>query len=303
MCYNYLFVFGGNRSQKSHCFPQATVRFTNNSFPPSSRGSGLEGQAMSAHQFVVGTRFFESNRENAATSFSNLIAFITAALSVGAEKVFVAVNSAIDTSGALTVVGGLGFEQSRVKVFAVTPWGKFVQPLNALLIHGREEFARGVHFLSASVEVKLTPAIVNALFQHMDNTTLVVGAAMEGHDYHPGAIEMGANGRQVPWNTLALWNAERLCRTGFPLIGDGPLGEPKSAGVEEVTAIALQQAMLHGSDKAIAKLVRVPGIVWDMSGFGGVRRAAHEAKMESKVRRPAAQLVAARLSPPVVHHI
>lgn len=256
---------------------------------------------MLQNKFVVGTRFYESNPAKAMESNHKLLAFIASARAAGASKVLVAVNVDENKSGLLRdwTYG----TAADAEIFPVTPWGKFVQPLNALLIKGREEFAKGAHFLSASVEVKLTPEIVDALFKHMDANTLVVGAAMEGHDYRPYQLIKEANGRQVPWNTLALWNSRLLCKTGFQLIGDGPLNQPENAGVEELATVALHPDAKFGQVLSPVRLVRVPGISWDTSGFDAVRLAAHEKKMASKVTRAEAQLRYAGLLAPTVLHI
>lgn len=253
---------------------------------------------MTTRSFVVGTRFFESNKEKAEASLERLKVFIVAALAAGAEKVLVAVNIAEDKSDALA--GGLGFDPNRIKIFAVTPWGKFVPALNAILIEGREEFAKGAMFLSASVEVPLSASVVDALFKHMDDDTLVVGAAMEGHDFRPREMVRYASGRQVPWNTLALWNVKYFWVTGFPLIGDGSLADPTKAGVEECATIAIIQAC---DERIRATLVQVVGIVWNTSDFDATRRAKHEAKMDSKDRRARAQVKDADLVGPWVQHI
>jgi len=90
------------------------------------------------------------------------------------------------------------------------------------------------------------------------NTTLVVGPSLPGHDFYfkehdlsflsedkvnqnyaahdlsssidPSSSEVSSNhstvsvplrGRTCPWNTMAMWDVQKLGLTGFPLIGDG----------------------------------------------------------------------------------
>lgn len=91
-----------------------------------------------------------------------------------------------------------------------------------------------------------------------------------------------------------------LARFGFPLLGDAPFDQ-KMAGVEEVSAVALYQK-LYGLS---AKLVSVAGFYeeWDTDGWDADRLSKHEAKIASKVSRPAAQLAWADLSAPNVLHI
>ncbi|MBU1104448.1 hypothetical protein KJ664_00935 [Patescibacteria group bacterium] len=246
----------------------------------------------SMEKFVVGTRFFESKAENAEASLRKLRAFVLGALASGAEKVYVAVNVAEDKSGAMEAEWG-----ERVTVFGVQPWGKFVMPLNAILLAARKELAGGAGMLFASTEVVLTTDTVSTLMQHMDNETSVVGAAMVGHNFQPG-YEGKADGRQFPWNTFSLWN-RYIYITGFPIIGDGIPENPSTAGVEELVAGAVLES-LYG---CTAKLVQIEGVSWDTSGFDPERLKKHEAKMETKIPRPKAQLEWAQLSEPTVIHI
>ena len=204
--------------------------------------------------FVVGTRFFEKDESKVEKSLADLRTFCRNAWQAGAEHVFVAVNEAANVFGALEMG-----TPDAVTIFPVKPWGHFVQPLNALLLMGRGYWGQGHYFLSASVTVKLTPQIALALTTNVDDHTLVAGAAMEGHLFEEGCYHRygPTAGRQVPWNTLALWNAEMLWKHGgFPLLGDGPPAEPENAGVEEVATIAtVQGEMLKpGFKLALKKL-------------------------------------------------
>lgn len=260
--------------------------------------------------FVVGTRYFETstNEKQQMKSVGRLAEFIAGALESGAGQVLVALNIDEDESNVYEKWPLYGNMSEVVQLFPVTPWGKFAQPMNALLMKARDFFERekvnpNVYplFLSASVEVTLTKQIVATLVEHMDDdSTLVTGAVLEGHDYQPGTKESGASGTQVPWNTLAMWEPEYLMRTGFSLLGDGPLGQPEKAGVEEVSTIAMQQ--LIDSDMK-AKLVEVPGVSRDIRAFSPGRLLAHQKKMESKRSRASAQLEAAGLKAPTVLHI
>jgi hypothetical protein len=105
-----------------------------------------------------------------------------------------------------------------LQVVPVTPWGKFVPALNALVRYAAVEcHAQLILFVSAETEApSITP-----LLDNMDNSTLVVGALLEGHQFDDTAERVALNGRTTPWNTLALWNLEKLALTGFPLVSDG----------------------------------------------------------------------------------
>lgn len=239
--------------------------------------------------FVAATRFWGKE----AADLQKLQSFIESARISGAKSVLVAVNQDEDRSGAADADLGDG-----VQVFPVTPWGYFVIPLNSLLIVGRD-FWEQSNLLLASAEVTITPDAVELLSSLLDEKTLVVGAALEGHLYSQG-VHQNAGGRMVPWNTLALWNPSLLWRTGVPLIGDGPINDPDNKGVEEVVTIAVQQQLWP---ETLSKLVRVPGIGWNTSGFDSDRLAKHERKMGSKDTRPAAQIASLGIPNPSVIHV
>ncbi|KAL7564615.1 hypothetical protein ACA910_017956 [Epithemia clementina (nom. ined.)] len=246
----------------------------------------------------------------------------------------------------------------------ITPWGRFVPALNALIGYaaGQEQnMADCILFVSA--ETSATRESIQMLLHHMmdhshddetesarlrssklsstartpklDNSTLVVGARLTGHDYRssradqrqeeeqeeqqqpdgntvadnaqvgattPRVVEL--NGRTTPWNTLAVWNLRKLATTGFLLLSEGYLtssDKEPSYGVEEVVTIALLQQLL-GKENAVAKLVPVPGVDWDANFGADVdRQQWHESKMESKLTRAARQMELTKLSG-VVHH-
>ncbi len=252
-------------------------------------------------KFVVGTRYFEKDLAKARDSLDRLKAFIWAALAVGAEKVYVAVNLLEDCSDAIQREWS-----DRVSVFPVTPWGNSVLPLNAILSTARFDLAAGCTLLLANVETKLTEHGVIPLMHYMgEHTTLVVGGFLSGHIHvkpkkgEEYAVVENATGRQVPWNTFALWNPNFLWKTGFPMIGDGVLTNPDSAGVEEVATIAILQKLYP---HAAVKLVWAGDSMWDMSSFKGERLTIHQEKMVSKEDRPAAQLKSLELSGPIVYH-
>ena len=212
----------------------------------------------------------------------------------------------------------------------VTPWGHFVPALNALIGYaaGQSDDNRAGYILFVSAETSANRQSIQSLLHHMvhnpntESETLVVGARLSGHDYKQQSVDDEArkdtedagkactpqvvelNGRTTPWNTLALWNLRKLATTGFLLISDGHLtsaGTDPSYGVEEVITIALLQQLL-GKERAVAKLVPVPGVSWDANfGADPDRQKWHESKMESKKSRAARQMEIMKLSG-VVHH-
>jgi len=183
------------------------------------------------------------------------------------------------------------------ELIPVSPWGNFVPALNALVswgcstILGKEGL---IMFLS--VETNVTPQSINKLCQYVNlDDTLVVGAALRGHDHKHSSgsaeIEVELNGVTTPWNTLAVWNLKKLAITGFAMIAEVVYslndGRMLSPGVEELSTIILQQNICVPPETAKAKLVRVSGVNWDQDFDDEERKKWHELKMKSKVTRAA----------------
>ena len=148
--------------------------------------------------------------------------------------------------------------ESKIEILPVTPWGKFVSALNALVLYAIHQQADKIMFVSA--EVKVSANSIQTLCQQLDNddTVIVAGAAMNGHLFNEasGAEAIDLNGRTTPWNTLAVWDLSKLSMTGFVLCSDlGP-----SAGVEECVAIAMIQKLFPASK---AKLVKLDDVAWN----------------------------------------
>lgn len=192
----------------------------------------------------------------------------------------------------------------NIHILPVTPWGKFVPGLNSLILHAKTQLnADLIMFVSA--EVQLSSTTVRTLCQNVTETknVVVAGAALNGHQYHadisatdvpPNRQVVPLTGRTTPWNTLCVWNLDKLSLTGFSMISD--LG--KSAGVEECVAIALLQKLFPESE---ARLVKVDGIEWEATFQDEERQKWHNEKMESKVERPKNQLQVLGLSGSVIH--
>ena len=106
-----------------------------------------------------------------------------------------------------------------LEVMPVTPWGKFVPALNALIRYASVD-CQAQLLLFVSAETEASSSSIALLANELDSSTLVVGAVLPGHDYHEGE-RVVLNGRNTPWNTLALWNLPNLALTGFPLVSDG----------------------------------------------------------------------------------
>jgi hypothetical protein len=195
-------------------------------------------------------------------------------------------------------------KSDNIHILPVTPWGKFVPGLNALILHAKTQLKADL-IMFVSAEVQLSSTTVRTLCQNVteNKNVVVAGAALNGHQYHsdisatdgpPNPQVVPLTGRTTPWNTLCVWNLDKLSLTGFSTISD--LG--KSAGVEECVAIALLQKLFP---KAEARLVKVDGIEWEATFQDEERQKWHDEKMESKVERPKNQLELLGLSGSVIH--
>eukprot|EP00466_Bigelowiella_natans_P013225 jgi/Bigna1/72663/fgenesh1_pg.20_\ len=132
-----------------------------------------------------------------------------------------------------------------------------------------------------------------AMIEYMQESTLVVGAALPGdHIFKSGLQEL--NGLTSPWNTLAVWSVSKLSLTGFLMISDG-VRNGIQGGVEEVAVIALMQALRPKS--SMAKLLFLPaemGLFWNKYFDTEERQVLdyHKKKMASKIERASGQLKA-----------
>ena len=249
-------------------------------------------------KFGIATRFYGLSE----TDVERLATWIDAAISlIRPERIFVAVNVDADIAKSLDFVKR---KYPDVNVFPVTPWGKVVQAPNALLLKAAEQ--KIDYLLFVSTEYPVTEPVVSLLKSHCDEETLVVGAALSGHDVKVQAgqreIIQNSNGLQIPWNTYALWSLDRLIHTGFVLAADS-LDDPDNAGMEEMGTIAAQQILWPG--KAIAKLV-VPQkdhLVFNVNGWNTARQDRYRLNLTSKNARSAAQMKRLSLATPSVVHI
>lgn len=261
--------------------------------------------------FVVATRIHlgkQSNPPPQSKLESTLSTFISTASNIGASRAVIAVDPVEKIKGydlvqalkdALKTVQNDNTVIMDCDFLSVSPWGNFVPALNALISYAcltpsvDGSYANTILFISA--ETTLTKDSMIKLDQYMDlEDTLVVGAALPGHDYvdtNVAGEEEGKvielNGRTCPWNTLALWNLKKM-KLGFPLVADGihkmDDGSPVPAGIEEFSTVLLHQKMSE-ENKSKAKLVKVPGIEWEQSFTDEERKKWHEAKMKSKLSR------------------
>lgn len=203
------------------------------------------------------------------------------------------------------------FPSFHVQVLPVTPWGRFIPALNALLVAAAAKLPKSCDWICfVSAETTASKEAIHMLKQHLASDTLMVGARLPGHDYRGPkqsgdnrAVTTELNGLTCPWNTLAIWNLPKICLTGFQLVSDGLLTDSEqepSYGIEEVVASALLQRLL-GADQAKVKLVNLPSVNWNVNFDDPERQKWQEMKMQSKLIRSQRQLDLIRLKGEVHH--
>lgn len=247
------------------------------------------GEKAAEKILAAATRFWD---ENENSSPKKIIDFAKNALKYS-ESVFIAVNKDNDRSSALLALSSLN--NKRINAFAVSPWG-FTAALNALTL--KATGAKFKYLLCQSVEVAIIPSIIEKMVSHMDNRTVVIGAALPGHDFQPGKTAKG-NGFTNPWNTCSIWNLRYLAPFGFLLAGEYP-SNPAMAGEEEVVTISAIQK-IHPESKA--KLVKIDGIKWKTDFKDPKRLLYQKEKMLTKNIKIKTQLEYIGLEPPKIMHI
>ena len=197
----------------------------------------------------------------------------------------------------------------RVALVRVAPWGRFCPALNALLQHAAAT-SDVSDILFSSLEATRPLDEVAAMQSELRSSkALVVGARLEGHDWHrtelgcpasPSAAFAPLSGLTVPWNTAAMWSVRALSRTGFLSVSDDAV----HGGVEEAAVVAMHSLLaatraVSGTPASVATLLdfvrSADGATegsaeWKAEWEDEGRAAWHRAKMESKARRAQWQL-------------
>lgn len=256
---------------------------------------------MSEQKIAVGTRFFEGKAENKDAALARIDKWVEGALNVTSpELVIVAVN--VDADKAKSLVH-LQIKYPQITTIPVTPWGKFVAPLNAIVYAGAKLGAE--QFLFTSAEFAPERGMYEKLADKLDERKLAVGFRLDGHDFQTSSARnrfvVEANGAQIPWNTYVLWN-KQLVSTGFILIGDSPYDE-KNAGVEELATMALHHHLWPNRAEVVMLAEPSMSNQWDQAGWDQDRKEKHATKIASKSSRPATHLKALGLPGPDVLHL
>lgn len=175
--------------------------------------------------------------------------------------------------------------KDRIQFFHIDPWISFTQPLNMLVEKALSIGAKELLFQSIEVEISLED--IEKLESYLDKQTLVVGAKL--HPNHgkdkKGFVKL--DGWTTPWNTLALWNIEKLGLLGFLSISSGNL-ENIPGGIEEVVTISLLQNLKNNEMQA--KVIDLKSVHWNTNWNSSERESYHEQKMTSKEERSKIQL-------------
>ncbi|CAF0805106.1 unnamed protein product [Adineta steineri] len=171
-----------------------------------------------------------------------------------------------------------------VDFIAIQPWIGISTPLNILLNHIPNDQS---FILIQSVEIQCTSQHIDCLRSYLqEDNILCVGAALDGHQIFTNDLNktyLPLQGVTSPWNTFAIWNLEKLRRTGFPMCSDFV----NPSGMEDAAVIALQQKLFGGRTKNRALLIHFHNNVQWLNQFDydQDRCSKHEIKMKSKNNR------------------
>ncbi|KZP12152.1 hypothetical protein FIBSPDRAFT_870471 [Athelia psychrophila] len=172
-------------------------------------------------------------------------------------------------------------EQQSAEFLGATPWS-CSGPLNAGVIRARRMGASKIVFMS--VEMTVLPEEIGQMLNLWRRETLVIGKALAQHKFvknAPGLVEV--TGLTTPWNTFAIWDLNKLAKTGFILAADTNVAPGQSA-IEEVPIVALHQHLYPNDSEAT--LLKFPDAVatagWDTTWTDPKRAAWQASKMASK---------------------
>ena len=180
----------------------------------------------------------------------------------------------------------------KVHPILIMPWKGFVNPLNAIIYEAN--LLGGNNILFQSIEVYISFKDFEILDSHLKSDTLVVGGKMSSiHGGKPGTKVIC--GMTSPWNTLDLWNLQKLNVTGFLKVSSGIIKDVPG-GMEEVPTISILQQLY--SNECQAKLVSIPDLSWKTNTWNDPEREKyHQEKMKTKYLRSEAQLKYSKIKP------
>lgn len=264
---------------------------------------------------AIAVRFFTADQLRVDVDRIKITKFLEACFVCDSVvTVYVAVNPNRDIGDSITFLDAyLVPESKQLIVIPVTPWGRYIEPLNALALRAATDGYEQVLFVNTEHEP--TNTNIAELSRHFFDDTLVVGAAINGfHDFEVGEHEM--NGMRVPADAFMLMNIRLFSLYGFIAVSEAPwmscmkadeIGTPndpgmKEAGMKEVPTFALIQHML-GKENAKVKLVRITGADRDTSTITGARKALDDHKRASALTRAKKQMELAHIPNGYVIHL
>jgi hypothetical protein len=172
----------------------------------------------------------------------------------------------------------------KVYLFKVNYWSSVETALNLIVAEAKR--IKGISLLLQSFEISVSPNSVTEMRNHLGVDTVVVGARLNSdHGGNPGVKPI--DGLTSPWNTLALWDLNKLYLTGFQVV-PVELLNGIHGGMEEVPTISLLQHLYP--DQAKAKVVTLQDVEWNLCWNDGKRLNNHHQKMMTKRERAEIQL-------------
>lgn len=219
------------------------------------------------------------------------------------NQVYFAIDPKRDVGDTVNFLSALPVPTGKtLTVIPVNPWGRYVEPLNAIFSQAATDDYEAV--LSANLEHRPSDTNIAELARHLDQDTLVVGAWLPvfHEELPPGEYEM--NGMRAPADAFMLVRVQKLALFGFLSVSEAPwvpcpidkLGTPDdpamktAAGIKEVPTFSFIQERL-GYDQAKVKLaLGVTGAGRDTSSLTGARKEVDDAKRQSALERAAEQL-------------
>lgn len=263
---------------------------------------------------AIATRFFIADPARIEADRKKINNYLDACFACQTiDRIYVAVNPDRDIAHTVSYLRRLPTPAGKsLVVTPVTPWGRYVEPLNAITM--QSAFDGYEALLCANTEHVPTDKNIGELAEHLDEDTLVVGATLDGfHNFRPGRHFM--DGMNVPMDAFMLLRVQKFSLFGWIAVSEAPwipcpaeiVGTPqdpgmKEAGIKEVPTFSLIQEKL-GSAHAQVKLVQVTGAERDTSTITGARKKLDDQKRRSAVERAKKQMALIGIYPGMVSHI
>jgi hypothetical protein len=229
---------------------------------------------------IVGTRLHTSN-ENRVLEASHIKQWCDHVLNYCDVLIVV-----VDTTYLRAIQNAKEDFKEKIQFFHIDPWISFTQPLNMLVEKALSMGAKELLFQSIEVEISIDD--VEKLESHLTHcNSLVVGAKLNAQHGKNKKGLVALDGWTVPWNTLAMWNIEKLGLLGFLSISSGNL-ENIPGGIEEAVTISLLQKLKPNEMRA--KLIELESLSWNTTWNSKEREVYHKHKMQSKEQRSKIQL-------------